>query len=138
MNLSGSPQWYGTIIFLRLDPVSNVDSGKVIIDYIRLAADASVVEEKPAPRPSAFRLDQNYPNPFNPLTTIRYYLPKNSQVKINVYNSSGRRVTELVNKRQNTGEYQVVWRADKLASGVYFYRLEASGLILTRKALLLK
>ena len=138
IKLTDSPQWYGTIVFLRLDPVSNVDSGKVFVDYIRFAGNASVIEEQPLSAPSAFQLYQNYPNPFNPSTTIRYNLSENSKVKISIYDCSGRLISQILNKRQNAGNYEIVWNADGLASGLYFYRLESNGITITRKALLLK
>ncbi len=138
IKLTDSPQWYGTIIFLRLDPVSIVDSGKVFIDYIRLAGSASTIEEQPLSAPSTFQLYQNYPNPFNPSTVIRYNISENSEVKITIYDCSGRLVSQILNKRQNAGEYEIVWNAGSLASGLYFYRLESNGLTITRKALLLK
>ena len=72
-----------------------------------------------------FRLEQNYPNPFNPATTIKYSIPLLSHVKINVYNSIGEKVADLVNQPQGSGVYQVYWDAGNVASGIYFYSIEA-------------
>jgi subtilisin family serine protease len=88
--------------------------------------------------PETFALSQNYPNPFNPTTTIKYDLPKQSGVKIVVYDILGREVATLVNEIQKAGSYQVVWNANRLASGVYFYRLKAGGYSATKKLLFLK
>lgn len=93
--------------------------------------------------PRTFSLGQNYPNPFNPTTTIRYQLPANSEVKLTIYNLLGQQVREVVNQQQGPGAYQVLWdgRSDsgvRVASGMYFYRLTAGGLLQTRKMLLVR
>jgi hypothetical protein len=81
---------------------------------------------------------QNYPNPFNPSTTIRYDLPHNSFVNLTVYNKLGQQVTKLVNEQQPAGYHDVVFRGDGLASGVYFYRIQAGDFVASKKLLLLK
>lgn len=75
--------------------------------------------------PQSFLLSQNYPNPFNPSTIIEYSIPKESHVKIDVFNSLGQKVTTLVDANQNSGNYQVTWNANRFASGVYFYSIKA-------------
>jgi len=72
-----------------------------------------------------FKLLQNYPNPFNPSTTIRYTLPYRSQVKIIIFNTLGETVAELVNNELNAGYQSIEWDA-AVASGLYFYRIEAT------------
>jgi hypothetical protein len=74
--------------------------------------------------PTDFTLEQNYPNPFNPSTTIRFSLPKESDVSLEIYNSSGQIVDILVNKSLNAGYHSVVWNAGQLSSGIYFCRLK--------------
>lgn len=88
--------------------------------------------------PEKFALDQNYPNPFNPSTTIRYALPAQAQVTLTVYDALGRSVAELVNGEQAAGEHQVRFDASRLASGVYYYRLQAGSWSATRKLMLVK
>lgn len=88
--------------------------------------------------PSEYTLSQNYPNPFNPETKIIYTLPKQSNVKLIIYDIMGQQVKVLVNQIQNPGRYELSFNASELASGVYFYRLIANGNIITRKMLLLK
>ena len=83
-------------------------------------------------------LHQNYPNPFNPGTTIRYELPKSSEVRLSVYDILGREVTVLVNERKNAGVHQVRFDGTRFASGVYFYTLTAGSYTQTRKLLLLR
>ena len=75
--------------------------------------------------PSEFTLSDNYPNPFNPSTLIEYSLPADAQVKMEVYNILGERVSVLVDKLQKPGKYQVMWNAIELPSGVYIYRFTA-------------
>jgi len=91
-----------------------------------------------------FELLQNYPNPFNPSTIISYQLPSSSFVSLKVYDALGKEIATLVNKQQSGGNYKVNFNAAsaELASGVYLYRLTASGasgkLIESRKMILLK
>ncbi|HUL42823.1 MAG TPA: T9SS type A sorting domain-containing protein [Bacteroidota bacterium] len=75
--------------------------------------------------PASFSLCQNYPNPFNPSTDIRYDIPERSMVRLTVYSTLGVPVTTLVQQVQDAGEYHVVWHPN-VASGVYFYRIEAT------------
>ncbi len=75
--------------------------------------------------PSEFSLSQNYPNPFNPSTTIRYSIPAASRVRLIVYDLLGKEVEVLVNETKTAGRYSVEFNASHLASGVYFYQIEA-------------
>lgn len=75
--------------------------------------------------PDQFALEQNYPNPFNPATNIRFSLPQQSQVEINVYNILGMRVSQPVNQVMNVGYHTIVFDASALSSGVYLYELRA-------------
>ncbi|MGE5682411.1 MAG: T9SS type A sorting domain-containing protein, partial [Bacillota bacterium] len=89
--------------------------------------------------PAKFALEQNYPNPFNPTTTIRFDVAKNGPVTLRVYNIVGQLVGTLINSRQfSPGKYEVTWNASSLASGMYIYTLEADGVMITRKMMLLK
>ena len=83
------------------------------------------VDDRQGLVPEAFSLEQNYPNPFNPATRIKYRLPSEAAVKLEVFNLLGDRVATLVNAKQPRGEYAVTFRGEGLASGIYFYRLEA-------------
>ncbi|NOX67517.1 MAG: T9SS type A sorting domain-containing protein [Chlorobi bacterium] len=85
-----------------------------------------------------YELHQNYPNPFNPSTLINYSLAKDSRVSIIIYNVLGQKVTELVNKKQSAGNYEIKFDASNLTSGLYFYRLETPNYSKTMKMILLR
>jgi hypothetical protein len=87
-----------------------------------------------------FLLNQNYPNPFNPRTTIKYSIPKRTNVKISVYNILGKKIAELVNEEKTAGDYEVNFNAEEfnLTSGVYFYNLITGEKNITRKMIYLK
>lgn len=88
--------------------------------------------------PEKFTLSQNYPNPFNPTTKISYTIPKAGMVTMRIFDITGREISKLVNEIQTPGIYSVDFNASALASGVYFYRLEAQDFIDTKRMVLLK
>lgn len=90
--------------------------------------------------PDKYSLNQNYPNPFNPNTRISFSLPENSNVSLDIFNTSGQQVAGLLNDRRDAGNYEVNFDAAKygLSSGVYYYTLKAEGFSETKKMLLLK
>jgi endo-1,4-beta-xylanase len=88
--------------------------------------------------PNEFRLYNNYPNPFNPTTNIRYSIAKTSKVTLKVYDILGNKVQTLVNEVKSPGQYTVTFNAQNLASGIYFYQLDAGNFIATKKLVLLK
>jgi len=90
------------------------------------------------PLPPAPVLMQNYPNPFNSGTTIRYILPSTSSVTLVIYNLLGQKVRTLVQEVQDLGIHEVRFDGSRLASGVYFYRLQAAGSVETKRLLLLR
>jgi len=94
--------------------------------------------ENIAQKPNKFSLSQNFPNPFNPVTTIRYTVPKESHVRIEVYDLNGRIVDCLVNVRMTPGDYTVKWNASEISAGVYFYRITAGNFSAVRKCVLIK
>ena len=75
--------------------------------------------------PQEFELSQNYPNPFNPSTDIQFALPKESRVKVEIFNLLGERIVTLVNETRQAGYYSEQFDATGLSSGLYFYRLQA-------------
>jgi len=89
----------------------------------------------------SFNLEQNYPNPFNPVTIIRYTVPADGKVKMNVYDAVGRQVAVLVNGNKMRGNHTVEFDASDfrgLSSGVYYYRLESGNFSQIKKMLLVK
>lgn len=94
--------------------------------------------------PTEFVLRQNYPNPFNPVTEIKYVLPVDCFVKLDIYNILGEKVATLVDGFQTEGEKIVIWngldqRRQPLSSGIYFYRVTVDYAVSgTRKMLLLR
>lgn len=96
------------------------------------------VEDKPVEAPSDYFIARNFPNPFNASTTISYVLPEASHVKIDIYDELGRKVQTLIETRQAAGEHKIVWSADDVATGMYFYKIQADSFVETNKMLLLK
>ena len=95
--------------------------------------------------PAEYSLDQNYPNPFNPVTTIKYGLPEDSRVTLEVFNVLGQVIAKLADEVQSAGFKSVVWNGADAASGIYFYKLGAQSVSelnrsfrLVRKVVLLK
>ncbi len=99
---------------------------------------ASAVEMLSQEIPERFVLEQNYPNPFNPRTVINYQIPISGRADLRVYDLLGKEVAVLVDKDQLPGAYKVTWDASGLATGVYLYRLQASGFVETKRLLLLR
>jgi hypothetical protein len=92
---------------------------------------------------SEFALEQNYPNPFNPSTTITFSIPKNSRVKLVVYDMLGNKVVTLIDDFKPAGSYRLTWYGSndqgvKISSGSYFYRLETENFVDVKKMLMLK
>jgi hypothetical protein len=85
-----------------------------------------------------FQLLQNYPNPFNPTTTIKYSIPMDGFVKLSVFNALGEEVSALVNEVKPAGSYEVTFSAEQLASGIYYYRINAGEFSFTKKMILMK
>ena len=98
----------------------------------------SIHPDDPSEFVTDLELDQNYPNPFNPTTQIRYSLPEQSIVRLDVFNMLGQRVAVLVNEGRSAGRHTVRFDASGLSSGVYFYRLQTDSQTLARQMMLIK
>jgi hypothetical protein len=130
-------------IRLRLVVESNLESTYSLADRF---ADESVIAKKNFKQVgfsgnltiSDYNIEQNYPNPFNPVTTIRYQLPKESNVVIKIFDILGNEIYTLVNEEKPTGIYEVSFNASNLSSGVYFYRINAGDFNSTKKMILIK
>jgi len=88
--------------------------------------------------PEEFSLGDNTPNPFNPVTMINYQLSANSDIELSIYDMNGKKITTLVNDHISAGYHKISWDASGYSSGVYLYRLNAQGLVETKKMVLLK
>jgi len=98
----------------------------------------SVNRDDPSELVTDLELYQNYPNPFNPTTQIRYSLPEQSSVRLDVFNMLGQRVAVLVNEGKSAGRHTVSFNASGLSSGVYFYRIQTDSQTLLKKMMLIK
>jgi hypothetical protein len=102
-----------------------------------------VKSDKLNKKPETFELFQNYPNPFNSETKIKFYLPKDSEVKIKIYDILGREIVTLLKERRKMGYYTIVWNSKNkfgkdVASGVYIYHIQAGKYSTTKKMTLLR
>jgi hypothetical protein len=105
---------------------------------VTMTVDYTGVADAETVLPAEYRLDQAYPNPFNPVATIPYSLRETGHTKLAVYNVLGQQVAVLVDDVREAGEHSVMFDGRSLASGVYFYRLEAGDFMKTRKVVLMK
>jgi hypothetical protein len=110
------------------------------VDDIKLTTYATItgVENNNTGIPNKYALNQNYPNPFNPVTLISYSIPKQSFVKITVYDLLGREIQKLVNEVKIAGTYNVAFDGENLSTGVYYYKLESDGFVDVKKMMLIK
>jgi hypothetical protein len=122
------------------DPPVNLQGDWIM--RLEVVGPPTAIGDEPAPR--SFALHPNVPNPFNPQTTIQYDVPgSGADVNITVYDVAGRMVVELVDRHRAAGRWSVQWngedeRGQRVASGLYFYRMRAGSFVETRKMVLLK
>ncbi len=100
--------------------------------------DNTPVEEVKSMVAKEFTVSQNYPNPFNPTTSIKFNLAQSEVVNVTIYNVLGAVVETLVNEKMNAGSYTLTWDASHVATGIYFYRVQAGEMAVTKKMLLVK
>lgn len=139
--------------------IPNKPLGTTIYYYISATSNTSKTITKPLPAPSGnfrfkienssgitgnnslvkkYTLYQNYPNPFNPVTKIKFNLPKNGFVRIQVFDIAGRLINTLINDFKFSGSYEIAFNAGNLTSGVYFYKMETVDYSDVKKMLLIK
>ncbi|CAN5634493.1 hypothetical protein BH10BAC5_BH10BAC5_00990 [soil metagenome] len=102
----------------KLVPRKNADFGTVT--FVGINSNNTILPQ--------YSLSQNYPNPFNPVTQIRFNMPVSGNTVLKVYDMVGKEVKTLVNQYMNAGSYNVDFDGSSFSSGVYFYRIEATGL----------
>lgn len=98
----------------------------------------TAVRESMNATPATFRLEQNYPNPFNPSTTIRFALPQRAKATLKIFNALGKEIAVLLADEIAAGEHAIVFDAENLPSGLYFYQLQAGNAISQNKMLFTK
>lgn len=138
--LSEAQTWNSTVVDAMLGALVNCPSQGAGTAALRQAL---IEMQTQNPVPYTYALDQNYPNPFNPATVIAFSIATTSEVRLDVYDILGRRITRLANGTWDAGIHRVIWdgRSEdgvEVASGIYFYRFETRGFTQTRKMLLLK
>lgn len=116
----------------------NSDSLSSEIRFITIRTNTVSVNNISSIIPAEHKLYTNYPNPFNPITKIKFEIPKDEIVKISVFDVSGKIVSELVNEKLQAGVYEADFNGANLPSGTYFYKIETSSFIQTRKMVLIK
>lgn len=126
-----------------LEPTMEIDLNAIAYGdapryTLRITPGSSTSTEWIAELPAEVRLEQNFPNPFNPTTTIRFSLPETADVRLAVYDVTGREVALLTSGTLAAGVHQVSFDAARFASGVYLYRLQAGSHTLTRRMTLVK
>ena len=124
-----------SIVVTATNPLTGSTSGFARLDLVTDVEDEQSI-------PTEFALNQNFPNPFNPSTIITYQLPINSEVTLKIYDVLGNEVASLIDEYKEAGSYEVEFntasRIKHLASGIYFYKLQAGSFTSTKKMILIK
>ncbi|MFC2085166.1 T9SS type A sorting domain-containing protein, partial [Bacteroidota bacterium] len=117
-----------------------IDAAEDIIDDLQSGLPKQGIKENAILKniPKYYTLSQNYPNPFNPTTTIKYSIPRQSFVKLIIFDALGKEISTPVSKEQPQGLYEVEFDGSNLSSGIYFYLFRAGNYIETKTMILLK
>jgi hypothetical protein len=133
-----------TYYFVTSDGSKGIHNTKYTVALLQKALGWYMTDvEKTNEIPTEFALQQNFPNPFNPSTQIRFSLPENQRVRLEVFDVIGRLVATIVDREMQTGNYTVSWEGldangVKVTSGIYLYRLQAGSYSAIKKMILLK
>ncbi len=137
----------GKLVYIGFpfETIYPVDTRNVMMDRILkfLYSDAADIENFSTNIPESFHLSQNYPNPFNPTTAISYQLPKNSDISLTIFNTTGTKIREWKYLQQPPGSYNLVWDGTDefgkmVSSGNYFYRIKTADFTDAKKMIMLK
>ncbi|MGH1365416.1 MAG: T9SS type A sorting domain-containing protein [Calditrichia bacterium] len=119
-----------TTVYYDTDNNNQINNGDFRLDRVRytlaLTVGVTGIEQIDDIVPVAFSLEQNYPNPFNPATTFAFEVASRSQVRLRIFDSLGKEIARVVDQELAAGRYEANWNAGSIASGIYFYRLEAT------------
>jgi len=130
--------WYSGVRFPSATYKWRIGHATVLYDSVYKYTVLGINEDDYVYIPEGISLWQNYPNPFNPATKITFSIPISQSVKLDVCNSLGQIVGNLVEDKLQAGSHEVEFNASHLPSGVYFYRLQAGAFVDTKKMLLIK
>jgi hypothetical protein len=131
------PVWQNNRIYTAAFVQNDASPQKEIVN-INKADQVTSISNISATIPDAFSLSQNYPNPFNPATKIKFTIPKESKVRLYVYDVLGKTVADVVNENLIAGVYEIQFDASMLSTGIYFYKLEADGFTDVKKMMVIK
>jgi hypothetical protein len=126
------------IMRLEFDSATDKTGWLFSLNYIDVSRSTSVGTDAVDDLPATYSLAQNYPNPFNPSSEIEYALPEATQIQLEVFNTLGQKVMELVDAHQAAGVHRARFDGGSLPSGLYFYRMTTAAFSQTRKMLLIK
>jgi hypothetical protein len=120
------------------DDMGANNGDRVTFNNFSFESAGAIQPPRPGDIPVRIRLDQNYPNPFNSSTLIRFTLPTNNVIRLDVFDILGRRVATLVDGLRESGTYEIPFNAANLSSGIYLYRLTTPFEVITKKMVLVK
>jgi len=126
----GDVEIYGTVT----DDSMATDTDTIVV-HVELVTG---IEDLYSNLPTKYELQQNFPNPFNPTTKIRFGLPQAANLTLEVYNIVGQKVATVFEGHKAAGYHVVEFDASSLASGIYFYRIQAGRYIAIKKMILIK
>ena len=126
----------GGFFFEVYDPDGFSDAVRVDLNILQTAP--AGIDDPRRNIPEDYHLAQNYPNPFNPVTQIRFSLPKNSRVVLNLYNALGEKVETVLADQLTAGTYQISYDGHHLPSGIYILQMETPEFVRSVKMILLK
>jgi hypothetical protein len=118
--------------------VSSSEGDFLITFFILGKGTITAIEQNSIETPNQYELYQNFPNPFNPSTKIRYSVPQSSTIVIKVFDILGNEIETLVDEEKFIGTYELTWNAERLPSGIYFYKLQSGSFVETKKMVLMK
>lgn len=124
---------------LRINDVSGLQTGQLMAWGLQMNNSQVIgIQNISNEVPAKFELGQNYPNPFNPVTNFKIQVPKQGNVKIILFDITGKEVKVLLNQNLNAGVYNVDLDASNLSSGTYFYKMETNGFTDVKKMIVVK
>jgi hypothetical protein len=120
------------------DPGTILRRASMALQFINDILVTEVTFDEPENLPETIVLHQNYPNPFNPTTTIEFSLPRSEHITLKIFNALGQEIETLASQRLPKGNFKYEWNAEGLASGIYYYRLQAGSFVQVRRLVLSK